>query len=360
MTHRTTLTPRILLVTCVIASVAHAGQTTHSTNVGPLAPGASATVTLPPFDGSAGVLRSTHVTLAARVSGTLSFENTNASAITIGGVASGHGVGAFLPWQVAGSSAGAAPNPAYVPAATSLAAYDGITDHGGASGVTFTFADHAGDGAPSQTANYFADFQLTAFTGANPVSVQVGAVFQIGPNAPPGVVRTATITTSATVTVRYEFDALPAQICRTSPSSGCPCGNASHNGVGCANSISTFGGNLVASGVASLSNDTLTLTGSGMTNSSALYFQGPNFVYAQSVYGDGLRCVTGTIRRLGTRTNSAGTSQVPGPGGTSISVVGTIAAPGTRYYQCVYRDLGAYCTASTFNVTSGLAIAWSI
>ncbi len=73
-----------------------------------------------------------------------------------------------------------------------------------------------------------------------------------------------------------------------------------------------------------------------------------------------LLCVTGTIRRLGTRANVSDSSQFPGPGGTPISVAGAITAPGTRYYQIMYRDNGNFCTPSTFNTTSGMAIAWSL
>ncbi|MEQ1633535.1 MAG: hypothetical protein ABL997_14250, partial [Planctomycetota bacterium] len=55
----------------------------------------------------------------------------------------------------------------------------------------------------------------------------------------------------------------------------CPCGNSSPAGVtqGCVNSLGV-GADLLGSGVASLSLDTFRLAGSGMPNSSALYFQG--------------------------------------------------------------------------------------
>ncbi len=141
----------------------------------------------------------------------------------------------------------------------------------------------------------------------------------------------------------------------------CPCGNAGTAGNGCANSVVAAGGNLAASGSTSLSNDTLVLTGSGMPNSSALYFQG---TMQQSgglgvAFGDGLRCAGGTIVRLGTKSNVAGASQYPTVGDPTVSVRGLVMTPGTRVYQVWYRNAAAFCTASTFNLSNGLSVVWS-
>ena len=54
----------------------------------------------------------------------------------------------------------------------------------------------------------------------------------------------------------------------------CPCGNTGAPGHGCANSIYAAGGLLTATGVASVSADTVVLSGSSMPSSTALYFQG--------------------------------------------------------------------------------------
>src|SRR5690606_27479256 len=75
----------------------------------------------------------------------------------------------------------------------------------------------------------------------------------------------------------------------------CPCGNSGAAGRGCANSVDASGARLAASGAASLTNDTLVLSGSGMPNSSALYFQGTTQISAP--FGDGLRCAGGTVVR---------------------------------------------------------------
>ncbi len=141
----------------------------------------------------------------------------------------------------------------------------------------------------------------------------------------------------------------------------CPCGNAGAAGNGCANSVSPGGANLSASGMPSLSADSLQLTGSGMPNSSALYFQGTTASAGGlgTLFGDGLRCASGTVVRLGTKTNAGGASVYPGAGDPSVSVRGTISVPGTRSYQVWYRNAAAFCTPSTFNLTNGVLVAWS-
>jgi hypothetical protein len=104
------------------------------------------------------------------------------------------------------------------------------------------------------------------------------------------------------------------------------------------------------------------LRGSDMPNAAALYFQGT----AQSsgglgsTFGDGLRCAAGTIVRLGTKTNAAGTSRYPETGDASISVRGLVTTPGTRTYQVWYRNSASFCTPATFNLSNGVQIAWGL
>ncbi len=137
----------------------------------------------------------------------------------------------------------------------------------------------------------------------------------------------------------------------------CPCGNTGAAGNGCASSVNANGGNLVASGNPSVTADTVVLTGSGMPNSSCLYFQGTTQISVS--FGDGLRCVGGTVIRLGTKNNVAGASQYPAPGDASVSVRGLVPpAGGTRTYQAWYRNAATFCTASTFNLTNGVEIPW--
>jgi len=142
----------------------------------------------------------------------------------------------------------------------------------------------------------------------------------------------------------------------------CPCGNASAVGAesGCLNSLGA-GGKLVATGNGSLTSDTIVLTGSGMANSSALYFQGTTRTAGGvgAAFGDGLRCASGTVVRLGTTANVAGNSSYPTAGAQSVSVKGLITAPGTRTYQVWYRNATVFCNPETFNVTNGWEIVWA-
>ena len=141
----------------------------------------------------------------------------------------------------------------------------------------------------------------------------------------------------------------------------CPCGNHSPSGAheGCLSSLG-IGGTLRATGVASLSGDTLALHGAQMPDAPCLYFQGttPQAAGAGSVFGDGLRCAGGSIVRLGTKSNQAGGSTYPSGGDASVSLRGQVAAAGSRVYQVWYRNAAPFCTAFTFNLTNGLEVAW--
>jgi len=143
----------------------------------------------------------------------------------------------------------------------------------------------------------------------------------------------------------------------------CPCDNTSTpgGGRGCAHSLGQ-GARIAATGAASVSNDTIVLSGSGMPASFALYFQG---TLQQSAglgapFGDGLRCAAGAVLRLGTAMNSGGgASSYPGAGEPRVTVKGQVpAAGGTRHYQVWYRNAAAFCTSSTFNLSNGLELIW--
>jgi hypothetical protein len=141
----------------------------------------------------------------------------------------------------------------------------------------------------------------------------------------------------------------------------CPCGNNSPVGAGsgCLSSVGT-GGHLAGTGTASIASDTFVLVGSGMPNSSALYFQGTSQTASGLglVFGDGLRCAGGSVIRLGTKTNVAGSSQYPTAGNPLISVKGANVAGNVRTYQVWYRNAAAYCNPETFNLSNGLQATW--
>jgi len=142
----------------------------------------------------------------------------------------------------------------------------------------------------------------------------------------------------------------------------CPCGNAGAAGNGCANSISAVGANLAATGTPSIAADTLVLQGTLMPNSSVLYFQGTSVAAAGAgvVFGDGLRCASGTVIRLGTKSNSGGGSAYPVGADPVVSVRGACAAGDVRVYQAWYRNAAVFCTTSTFNLTNALSVTWGV
>jgi len=138
----------------------------------------------------------------------------------------------------------------------------------------------------------------------------------------------------------------------------CPCGPPSAPGTGCLNSFGT-GGLLASSGASLVSGDSLVLTASGLPpSSSTLFFQGTTQV--STLFGDGIRCVGGTVIRLGTETASGGVVSYPGIGDQAVSVRGLVPPTGgARYYQGWYRNAAAFCTPSTFNLTNGLSVTWA-
>ena len=144
----------------------------------------------------------------------------------------------------------------------------------------------------------------------------------------------------------------------------CPCSNTGATGNGCASSINASGGNLTATGTASIANDTLILQGSGVPDGPGLYFQGTTQLAGGSgvSFGDGLRCVGGTVIRLGIIGGVGNASTYPTgvtpPFNTPISVRGFVSAGQSLNYQLWYRDSGAFCTVSVFNLTNALNQVW--
>ncbi|MBL8861445.1 MAG: hypothetical protein JNK02_05480 [Planctomycetes bacterium] len=144
----------------------------------------------------------------------------------------------------------------------------------------------------------------------------------------------------------------------------CPCGNESApgSGSGCMSSVG-LGGRLEAVGVASVSADTYVLSGSSMPGtSSSLYFSGTAAVNAGAgqAFGDGLRCVGGTVQRLGVTANVAGASSQPNVAQPTPLSVRDPVLPGTsRTYQVWYRNAAPYCTPAAFNLTNGWRVVWT-
>jgi Tol biopolymer transport system component len=147
----------------------------------------------------------------------------------------------------------------------------------------------------------------------------------------------------------------------------CPCGNSGAPTHGCENSQSTGGAILSAAGSSSLGGDNLVFTSSNeLPSALSIVLQG-NATASAASFGDGLRCVSGALKRLYVKNAVGGVATAPT--GTDPSVSTRSAAEGdlipagaSRFYQVYYRDPSpSFCAApqgNTWNISSGLAIVW--
>jgi len=116
---------------------------------------------------------------------------------------------------------------------------------------------------------------------------------------------------------------------------------------------------LAATGVPSLTGDSLVLrTAYQEPNNSGLYFQGTTDLFPGIVWGDGLRCAGGTIKRLQVCfADGAGSSATTIP----IGAAGGVSAGDTWYYQLWYRTVVAPPCGpgvNEFNASNGYAVTW--
>jgi hypothetical protein len=146
----------------------------------------------------------------------------------------------------------------------------------------------------------------------------------------------------------------------------CPCANAGDAGHGCDNSAGTGGSELEAQGTTTP--DTVVLTATGeLPTALSIFLQGDQVLPQPTVFGDGLRCVGGNLKRLYVENAVAGTVSEPDPGDPSITArsaaLGDAIAPGaTRHYQVYYRDPDlAFCPSppgNSWNASNALSITW--
>ena len=155
--------------------------------------------------------------------------------------------------------------------------------------------------------------------------------------------------------------------------SDCPCSNpAGGPGRGCDNSAATGGASLTASGIAYLSMDSLVFTTSGeKPTATSVLLQGTTSPPSGAVYGQGVRCVGGALKRLFTKTAVGGSITAPDfivAGDPTVSARSAakgspISAGQSRWYLVFYRApivLGGCPAGSTFNATQTGRIDWSL
>jgi hypothetical protein len=95
-----------------------------------------------------------------------------------------------------------------------------------------------------------------------------------------------------------------------------------------------------------------------------IFLQGNMNAPSGFVFGDGIRCASGILKRIGVKHAIGGTAHYPEVGDLSISAksaaLGDAFGIGAiRYYQTYYRDPNqTFCPPATFNVTNGMKIQW--
>ena len=135
----------------------------------------------------------------------------------------------------------------------------------------------------------------------------------------------------------------PVSVCE--PGAGgvitCPCGNPpAGSGMGCNNSAATGGAILAASGKSSLANDSLFFATTGeLPFAASMVLQGTALQATGLTFGQGVRCVAGSLKRLYVKSAFLGTISAPDSNDPSISsrsaALGDVIPPGfTRMMAC--------------------------
>jgi hypothetical protein len=148
---------------------------------------------------------------------------------------------------------------------------------------------------------------------------------------------------------------------------GCPCANtALIDGAGCYNS-SLVAASVWKSGTASLAADTAALiTADERPTAPSIVVQGSTPIAAGAAFGQGMRCVGGSVKRLYLKFAVAGS--ITAPAGSDLSIharsamLGDSLVPGSvRYYFVYYRDpfvVGGCPASAGFNSTDTVQITW--
>ena len=144
------------------------------------------------------------------------------------------------------------------------------------------------------------------------------------------------------------------------PDTTVPCGR---HGIGapfhgCANSASALGARLNIEYGDAAEDDVVLISTDEPPTALSIVLQGPSRSTSGLVFGDGVRCVNGPLKRLYKRNAVSGVMVAPIAGERSIRVLSAslgdpIPSPSSRYYQVWYRDGPGH-----FNISSALQIDW--
>jgi hypothetical protein len=152
------------------------------------------------------------------------------------------------------------------------------------------------------------------------------------------------------------------------PTQPCPCSNPpSGPGRGCNNSSATGGASITGAGNASVGASTVVFTTANEKPTAlTILLQGTTVNTGGIVFGQGIRCAAGSLKRL-YQHNAVGGS-ITAPSGTDLDIptrsfnLGDPILSGQhRYYLAYYRDatvLGGCSAFSTFNDTNTADVLW--
>jgi hypothetical protein len=154
------------------------------------------------------------------------------------------------------------------------------------------------------------------------------------------------------------------------PTLACPCANPpSGAGRGCNNGSNTGGASIGAGGNPSVAASTLFFTTTGEPPTAlSIMMQGTSVNTTGIVFGQGIRCVAGVLKRL--YTHSAVGGSITAPSGSDLDIPTRSASLGdpiiggqSRWYLVYYRDsivLGGCPAGSTFNDTNTAEVLWAL
>jgi hypothetical protein len=308
-------------------------------------------ISLPAFDPTFGQLTAVHIVVDHTPGIVISYENLAPDVIIVNSTYS-----ISLPCSGPGFNFTAGQGIADY--SDPLLAFDGTLDFEGTSGIT-----HAAiSSQPSESVDVTSPSILLQYQTLGPITLQIGCDGFASTTFATNLFSVVDLHVDIFVSVIYSYVPFAAPFCLgDGTATACPCSNNSPSELraGCVNSTGA-GASLSHAGVASVSADTLTLVGNHMPNSTCLYLQGSGMADdgAGVQFGDGLRCIGGSVIRLGSQLNEFGTSQYPSGGDLPLSTRGGVIAGDVRFYQVWYRNSLDFCTSAAFNLSNGYVITW--
>lgn len=342
----------------------------------------NSSVSIPQFDSSLGILQSVDFELAGGIFGSAAIESLDAAASV---VTTDYQAAITLTRPDMSVLVVSIPNQNFV---DNLTQFDGAADFGGTSGIT-----HPGiTTMDMQSISSSAPADLALFTGVGNIVLPVTAAGSSIASGSGNLITQFLTDAEADVKVCYNYaldcngngiadsvdlanttsndnnqDGIPDEcqpgwrsLCEGDGSQNggidCPCNNNGGNGEGC-DTGSGFGGLLTASGVPSISNDTLTMTASQVPNSHGFFMAGDLTLGGDNgvPFFDGIACITNPLRVE--KFVNGGT--IPLVNGPTISQYVSAAPGDTSYFQYWFRNGNGPCGAGV-NATNAIEVTWGL